>query len=1095
MKLQSRLSVLLLSITVCAWTSAQTSADEIARWNFDNEPAGWEPSDDTELALDNGSLKINSKGEDSYFSTSVDGKAGEHRLSISVKFRGNADFQVFWTTDADPKTSEEKSVQGELRGSDAEFRTLKLYFSTDSPVTSLRIDPLSRRGEMLIDSIQLTDDAQPIPKATPVSEMKIAEGFDVELLYSVPGDTMGSWVCMTPDPKGRLIVSDQYGKLYRVTPPVKGSSDEIKIELISVDVGMAQGLLCAFDSLYVMTNSGDKPRVGLHRVRDTDGDDQYDSAEHLRVLNGGSEHGPHAIILSQDKKSLIVCCGNHTLPTEFSSSRVPKIWDEDQLLTRMWDAGGHAVGVMAPGGWIAQVNPDGTDWELLSMGYRNEYDIALNPEGELFTYDADMEWDVGSPWYRPTRVNHATSGSEFGWRSGTGKWPVYYPDSLGSVIDIGPGSPTGITFGTGAKFPAKYQQSLFISDWSYGVIYAVHLTPQGSTYIGEAERFISAAPLPVTDLIINPADQAMYVTIGGRKTQSGLYRVTYKGAESTAPVHAADDAGRELRSVRHAIEELHSPDAVDVVAKAWPFLGHADRNIRFAARTAIELQPVVSWQDKALAENTNIDAKLNALLALARCGDKSLQEPLLTSMGHLDTAKLTEDQTLDGLRVLGLCFIRMGEPSRQIAKDVASVLNLSYPSKSPRLNRELCRLLVYLNDSEVAAKTLDLLASAPSQEEQIHYVYCLRELKDQWTMEQRAQYFRWFVTSTTFRGGNSFSGFIANIRHEATTRLTEEQKVALKDVLDAKPTGGENLVEAAARPVVREWRVDDLLADVEAGLTGRDFANGRKMFQVTACFKCHRFAGDGGIVGPELTAVARRYNALTMLEAIIEPSKVISDQYASNIFVMDSGKQIAGRVVNLNTDKIMVCENMLEPGNLTTISQDEIEETLVAKISMMPAALINTLNKDEVLDLIAYLQSGGDPDSPVFAGAKATASVPKPTEKPMFTEAGHTLDALDVVKQRVADQAAFLIDVREQSEWDAGHLAAAHLIPLSILKDPAAASALLATLPKDKPIYVHCKAGGRVLMCAEILHGKGYDLRPLKAGYEKLVEAGFEKAK
>lgn len=186
---------------------------------------------------------------------------------------------------------------------------------------------------------------------------------------------------------------------------------------------------------------------------------------------------------------------------------------------------------------------------------------------------------------------------------------------------------------------------------------------------------------------------------------------------------------------------------------------------------------------------------------------------------------------------------------------------------------------------------------------------------------------------------------------------------------------------------------------------------------------------------------------------------------------------------------------MLEPGNLTTISQDEIEETLVAKISMMPAALINTLNKDEVLDLIAYLQSGGDPDSPVFAGAKATASVPKPTEKPMFTEAGHTLDALDVVKQRVADQAAFLIDVREQSEWDAGHLAAAHLIPLSILKDPAAASALLATLPKDKPIYVHCKAGGRVLMCAEILHGKGYDLRPLKAGYEKLVEAGFEKAK
>jgi glucose/arabinose dehydrogenase len=217
---------------------------------------------------------------------------------------------------------------------------------------------------------------------------------------------------------------------------------------------------------------------------------------------------------------------------------------------------------MAPGGWIAQVSPDGQDWQLLASGFRNEYDIALNPDGELFTYDADMEWDVGSPWYRPTRVNHVTSGAEFGWRSGTGKWPAYYPDSLGSVVDIGPGSPTGIAFGTGAKFPAKYQKSLFISDWSYGVIYAVHMSPSGSTYTGEAERFIAAAPLPVTDMVINPADQAMYFTIGGRKTQSGLYRVTYKGTESTAAVApekmAVKSFVRFVMSWKHCIQPMPS---------------------------------------------------------------------------------------------------------------------------------------------------------------------------------------------------------------------------------------------------------------------------------------------------------------------------------------------------------------------------------------------------------------------------------------------------------------------------------------------------------------------------------------------------------
>ncbi|MBL8809218.1 MAG: c-type cytochrome [Planctomycetaceae bacterium] len=1082
-----------LTALALASASSFAMADDIFTWNFDKPDAGWTPNGDTELSVKDGSLHLKSKGKDPYFSAPVDGRAGEHKLVISAKFRGNADIQVFWTTEASPNTSEDKSVRTELRGSDKEFRSAKVYFATDSPVTSLRIDPFSRGGEMEIDAIVLTDEAAPIPQATPVKDIKVAEGFEVELLYSVPYEKMGSWVCMTPDPKGRLIVSDQYGKLYRLTPPAKGSSDAMKIELINVDVGMAQGLLCAFDSLYVMTNSGDAPRVGLHRVRDTNGDDQYDTAEHVRVLQGGNEHGPHAIILSPDKKSLLVACGNHTPVTDFSQSRVPRIWGEDQLLPRMWDAGGHAVGVLAPGGWIAQVSPDGKDWQLVASGFRNEYDIALNPQGELFTYDADMEWDVGSPWYRPTRVNHVTSGAEFGWRSGTGKWPAYYPDSLGSVVDVGPGSPTGITFGTGAKFPAKYQDSLFISDWSYGVIYAVHMKPSGSTYTGELERFISAAPLPVTDVIVNPADQAMYFTIGGRKTQSGLYRVTYKGKDSTAPVTASKDSGEEQRTLRHKLEALHHDGASDAIATAWPYLGHADRTIRFAARTAIEHQPVASWTQKALEEDSSVDAKLNALLALARCGDKSQQMPLLTSMREIDGSKLSESQMLDALRVLGLCFIRMGEPEPGVAQDVAKVLNYYYPAKSPTLNRELCRMLVYLNDEQVAGKTLALLAKAPTQEEQIHYAYCLRALKSHWTIEQRKEYFQWFVTSTTLRGGNSFSGFIKNIRQEAIDRLTDAEKTALKDVLEAQPTGAAVLVEASTRPVVKEWTVDDFLADVEAGLTGRNYDNGRKMFQVTACFKCHRFAGDGGIVGPELTAVARRYNARTLLESIIEPSKVISDQYEANIFVLDSGKQVAGRVVNLNGDRIMVCENMLEPGNLTQVAREEIEETLVSKVSMMPAGLINTLTKEEVLDLVAYLQSGGDPDSPVFTGAKKTAAVTEPMEKPMFTDAGHTVDSLDLVKQRVEANEAILVDVREQDEWDAGHLKVATFLPLSKVKDGSATTDL-EKLPKNKPIYLHCKAGGRVLMCAEMLMGKGWDIRPLRTGFDGLVKAGFPKA-
>ena len=295
-------------------------------------------------------------------------------------------------------------------------------------------------------------------QATPADKLRLPEGFKAELLYTVPTD-QGSWVSMTNDPQGRLIASDQYGDLYRINPTGNGAD----VEKIELRIGFAQGLLCAFDSLYVVSygikgrgGAGQKNMPpGLYRVRDTDGDDKYDDVKLLREFVGKSEHGPHAVILSPDKKSLYICAGNATKLPNPETSRVPKVWQEDQVLSRLPDARGHAAGRLAPGGWVCKTDPDGKSFELVSMGFRNQYDIAFDPNGELFTFDADMEWDVGLPWYRPTRVCHVVSGSEFGWRHGSGKWPEYYPDNVPPVVNIGPGSPTGITFGTGAKLPAK----------------------------------------------------------------------------------------------------------------------------------------------------------------------------------------------------------------------------------------------------------------------------------------------------------------------------------------------------------------------------------------------------------------------------------------------------------------------------------------------------------------------------------------------------------------------------------------------------------------------------------------------------------------
>lgn len=799
--------------------------------------------------------------------------------------------------------------------------------------------------------------------ATPAENITLLEGFEAELLYSVPIETQGSWVSLTIDPQGRFITSDQYGKLYRVTvPPVGAENSELKIEPIEVGVGTAHGLLYAFDSLYVVAGERDQ---GLYRVRDTDGDDKYDEVKLLRRLPGGGEHGPHSVVLSPDGKSIFLCAGNHTDLPKMEHSLVPRNWAEDQLLPRMWDAGGHAVNRLAPGGWIARTDPEGSKFELFSIGYRNEFDIAFNADGELFTYDSDMEWDIGTPWYRPTRVVHATAGSEFGWRSGTGKWPEFYPDSLPAAVNIGPGSPTGIVFGAGARFPAKYQRALFISDWSYGKLYAVHLEPDGASYKGEFELFATASPLAITDLVIHPKDGAMYFATGGRRTQSGFYRIKYTGSESTAPATLTDEKGKEARELRRSIEQLFTQRGPHVIETAWPYLDHEDRFIRYAARIAIEHQPVEQWADKAL-EQQSANGLLTAMIALARCGKPEHQSAMIQALSRLDWKQLDREQQLGLLRAYGLIFARFGEGTSEQREAVIAKVNAYFPSGDQFLDQELARLLVYLRAPDVIERTLELLTSGATQEEQIHYALCLRVLKDGWTLDQRKKYFQWFQQAAALRGGHSFQGFLLNIRNEAIDGLSNEEKTALAELLEAPPMPLPAEAATPPRDIVKKWTSDELFKLVENGVHGRDFERGRRLFAEATCFKCHRFDGQGGIIGPDLTGVGKRFDYRYLIESIVEPDKVISDQYQATVFVLATGNTVIGKVANLNNDVISVITNMLEPGNMTGVKRGDIEEQFPSPVSMMPAGLLDTFTDDEILDLLAYLRSGGDPEFEAF---------------------------------------------------------------------------------------------------------------------------------
>ncbi len=820
---------------------------------------------------------------------------------------------------------------------------------------------------LILPILSWADPALGAVGATPVESLFVKEGFAVELLYSVPKEEQGSWVSICPDSKGRLYVCDQYGALYRFSPPEPGEPLQAgAIEKIDLPIGQAHGLLYAFDSLYAVVANDAFEGRGLYRLRDTDGDDQLDEVTQLLRLEGGGEHGPHSVILSPDGKSLYLVVGNQTALPPFEKSRVTPVWGEDQVIPRVYGRG-FMRGTLAPRGFIAKTDPEGKHWELIATGFRNEYDAAFSRDGELFTFDADMEWDMNTPWYRPTRVNHVVSGAEFGWRNGSAKWPAYYEDSLPGLVDVGPGSPTGVCFGYGAKFPAKYQEAFYICDWSYGKLYAVRLKPEGASYTGELEQFVSAQPLPLTDLCVNPKDGALYFAIGGRRTQSGLYRVTYTGSESTPPIDLGpSEEGAEARALRRRLEAFHGVVAREAVPTAWPHLASADRYLRYAARTAIESQPVTAWKDRVFEEE-NPHAALLGSMALIRCGYPNLKDDMLASLVRWKWEDLNREERLAWTRTIDLFLARMGGFDKDAdRKKLLRRLDPAFPTGDRDLDIELFQLLVRMNAPDIAKRGVDLLKSAPTQEEQMAYAKALRMIDEGWEAADRERYFAWFQRAVNYRGGASIGNFIESIKKDAVAHLTEAQRERFAEVL--KP-GERKSPDFAleAREMVKNWTMSDLEGLLGAGLEGnRDFENGRNLFGAVACFSCHRFGGEGGAMGPDLTGVANRFSPRDLLESILEPSKEISDQYNATVITKEDGSVVMGRVVNLSGDNVNININMLDPDARVDVKRQEIVSMEPATVSMMPLGLLNTLKEDDVLDLLAYLLSAGRPEHELF---------------------------------------------------------------------------------------------------------------------------------
>ncbi|NNJ87462.1 MAG: c-type cytochrome [Akkermansiaceae bacterium] len=355
---------------------------------------------------------------------------------------------------------------------------------------------------------------------------------------------------------------------------------------------------------------------------------------------------------------------------------------------------------------------------------------------------------------------------------------------------------------------------------------------------------------------------------------------------------------------------------------------------------------------------------------------------MLGSLARVDFSKLNKDQQLQLLRAQGLLICRVGQFPSNMGKVMISQLDRHYPSKDRVINRELCRMLCYLQSPTVVEKTLRLMTSdtvpvvpdwailarrnasygkaiiamlenQPSAQN-LHYVYCLRVVKGPWTEGQRRQYFEWFLKAVQKSGGRSYRGFINNLRKDAMGHATQEERkkiLSWKLVADSNPF--ENL--PTVKGPGKNWKIKDItgLGD----LSKADIKNGERMYRASLCAACHQVKGRGGAAGPDLTFAANRFQLKDFAEAIIEPNKVISDQYHFSMINKKDGSFATGKIVGKKDGFYIVATSPFDMSKTIEIAEGDVKNIKPSPVSPMPPALINRLNKKELTDLMGYLMS------------------------------------------------------------------------------------------------------------------------------------------
>lgn len=812
------------------------------------------------------------------------------------------------------------------------------------------------------------------------AKLRTRPGFRITRIRDAQPDE-GSWVSMAFDPAGHLIIAREDKGLLRFRAGEQGFTSA-SAELINQDLLECRGLLYAHGALYANANNS----KAIYRLQDADGDGTLESVDKLREYSGGVGHGRNDLVLGPDGWIWAIHGDSVDAPAPGTSRDITSPLRDSRR------------GPVLQQGYVVRISPDGSQSEVVCTGLRNPFGIDFNMAGDAFTWDADNEFDMGTPWYRPTRIWQLSAGLDFGWRVAQGQWPPYFPDRADNSVwqlDTGKGSPTSVMFGTKLNFAPAYRDCLYVLDWAYGRVLAVHMAPRGSVYRMAGELFLQGVPLNVTDLAAGP-DGAMYLITGGRKTQSALYRVTMEQPDATQA-----DSQHEQRCAQYALElqeqrrlaehwlrgESSVQNAEERLKWIERTLAGADPQLQAMARTVLEQMPLQHW-DQRLLQVQDQQVFVEASLSLVRAGSEQQVQQLLQRMTNL-VSEHSES-------LAAPVWLRQASVRLQLLQEIAG--------RFPQLTRDADQPADFvrtwlLADLERCASDVDVFAAgeqskmlrhrlvaaaaefglplaapgtpqsgmlqallhSPQQQDQLTGLLGLRKQLGVADKALIDLYFSTLNDGTKWLGGDGMAVFLGRLREDAVASLPD----ALRELYREPPAAKEaDEVLQMAGSVVQRWQVDSLLPLLEQQQqqqAGEQQELGARLYRDALCIRCHRFGTLGKAVGPELTSVGRRFSRFDLLTSIVEPSRVVAEPYRLTHVSTADGLTRTGRLLaegDYRSELIRLNTEILRPGQFESIDKKQVESLQTIELSPMPQGLLDSLTPAEINALLNYLQAG-----------------------------------------------------------------------------------------------------------------------------------------